>query len=63
MMIRVVVLMNKHLHEPDLTLEISVEFLNSQHVRNVSASLNREFYFILTIDLFWRMFLMSDPDY
>ena len=60
MMIRVVVLMNKHIHEP---LEISVEFLDSQHVRNVSALLNTDCYLTLTIDLFWRVFLMSDSDY
>ena len=63
MMIRVAVLMNKHLHEPDLRLEIWVEFLDSQYVRNFPASFNRDFYVILTINLFWSVFSISDSDY
>ena len=63
MMIRVVVLMNKHLHEPDLRIEIYVEFLDSQYGRNFPASFNRDFYVLLTIDLFWWVFSISDSDY
>jgi hypothetical protein len=62
-MIRVAVLMNKHLHEPDLRLEIWVEFLDSKYVLNFPASFNRDFYVILTINLFWRVFSISDSDY
>ena len=55
--------MNKHIHEPDLKLEIWVEFLDSQYVRSFAASFNRDFYVILTINLFWGVFLISDSDY
>jgi hypothetical protein len=48
--------MNKHIHEPDLKLEIWVEFLDSQYVRSFAPSFNRDFYVILTINLFWRVF-------
>ena len=63
MMIGVAILMNKHIHEPDLKLEIWVEFLDSQYVRSFAASFNRDFYVILTINLFWGVFLISDSDY
>jgi hypothetical protein len=63
MMIRVAVLMNKHLHEPDLRSEIWVEFLDSQYVRNFSASFSRDFCVILAINLFWSVFSISDSDY
>jgi hypothetical protein len=63
MMIGVAILMNKHLHEADLRLEIWVELLDSQYVRSFPASFNRNFYVILTINLFWRVLSISDSDY
>ena len=56
-------LMNKHLREPYLRLETWVEFLDSHFVPNFPASFERSFYITLTIDIFWRVFSISDSDY
>jgi hypothetical protein len=43
MMIRVVILLDKHLHGPVLRIEIQVELLGSQYIHNFLASFDRTF--------------------
>lgn len=49
MMIRVVALLNKYLHESDLRLEVYVESLDSQYVCKYPALFIRGFHAILMI--------------
>jgi hypothetical protein len=52
-MIRVVILLDKHLHGPVLRIEIQVELLGSQYIHNFLASFDRTFMCHLDHRFFW----------
>ncbi len=52
-MIRVVILLDKHLHGPVLRIETQVELLGSQYIHNFLASFDRTFMCHLDHRFFW----------